>query len=441
LIWFSLDFKIHIFIILFSESHAGHYIPSMMQYILQRNDNLDKSISPPRVKINLRGGAIGNGWVDPYYQYAAADLAFSIGMIDRAQKENLDKKEEQCRMNLDKGNYKSTVCYDLLDDIVNSSGGTAGQAKVSIYDNRMWEKRGQARSFPPGHMDVERYLGGLHNNGMKVNYQDVLRAIHAEESISVNQQFQECTDPPYLALANQDGLGVTKEVVQILEHHTKPKLLFFNGMNDMICNHIGNEKFLDNLDWLHTKDWILAKRYAWGYDSAFIEHTKAHGPTGYIKEYDNLAFLKIASSGHMVPMDLPDVALEMMRNFMFQVSFGSNYQNLQSMTPQGKDDKCITTSSTSSTKYNGDDDEEAEDSRQLLTKQFISGGSFGVAIGMTVMVLFNIWSGKPRTKKHELVLIGHDSEEGDTYGYSDDPETELVISPTRKRVVLDGELT
>lgn len=421
------------------ESHAGHYIPSMMDYILKRNDDTSKMTSP-RVKIDLTGAAIGNGWFDPYYQYAAADLAYSIGLIDLAQKQALDDKEEKCREKLQNGELRSGVCFDLLDKIVDDASGNHGDTTLSIYDNRKWEKRNADREFPPGHKDVEAYLGGWytmgrHASGMEINYEDVLKALHAEESIG-RQRFKECTDPPYNALSHQDGLGVTKEIVNILSHGTKPKLLFFNGMNDMICNHVGNEKALDNLEWEHIKEWTLAKRSAWAFDSDFINNKGGpNGPVGYIKEYQNLMFLKIASSGHMVPMDLPDVALEMMRKLMFQKSFGgSNAQSLGRSVPNGNNKDCpfcptCTDSSTISTEANtvSHDDflpnEKAEEDEATgyFTRQFVMGMWSGGVVGIGIILIFKAWKSK-RSSQFDLARISNGN------GYSDDPETEMVIS-------------
>ena len=56
------------------ESHAGHYIPSMMDHILKQNDDSNPA-TQPRVIVDLVGAAIGNGWTDPYYQYAGAEAA------------------------------------------------------------------------------------------------------------------------------------------------------------------------------------------------------------------------------------------------------------------------------------------------------------------------------------------------------------------------------
>lgn len=109
---------------------------------------------------------------------------------------------------------------------------------------------------------------------------------------------------------------MVNEVVQVLEHdlegEDKVRLLFFNGVTDLICNHVGNEVMLEKLPWKHTEDYVRAERAAWK------SKTQAGDKiSGYIKGYDNLLYLKILDSGHMVPMDLPDVALDMMRLFIY----------------------------------------------------------------------------------------------------------------------------
>ena len=81
------------------ESHAGHYIPSMMDYILQMND-IAATQTPPRIRIPLSGAALGNPWTDPFHQYAAADIAYSYGFVDAAQKKHLDDLEMVCRQNI-----------------------------------------------------------------------------------------------------------------------------------------------------------------------------------------------------------------------------------------------------------------------------------------------------------------------------------------------------
>ena len=62
-----------------------------------------------------------------------------------------------------------------------------------------------------------------------------------------------------------------------------------------VCNHAGNERSLDKLPWKHNADFAVAPRYAWSAKS------EVNGKiSGYMREYDNLKFLKINDAGHMV---------------------------------------------------------------------------------------------------------------------------------------------
>jgi carboxypeptidase C (cathepsin A) len=66
------------------ESYAGHMIPSIATYILSRNKEAGAR------KINLKGIAIGNGWVDPHsHVKAAITTAYATGVIDSKQEHAL----------------------------------------------------------------------------------------------------------------------------------------------------------------------------------------------------------------------------------------------------------------------------------------------------------------------------------------------------------------
>mgnify|MGYP005990620989 CR=1 FL=1 len=49
------------------ESHAGHYIPNMIQHLLERN----AQAQPGQLLVDVRGAAMGNPWVDPPSQVCA----------------------------------------------------------------------------------------------------------------------------------------------------------------------------------------------------------------------------------------------------------------------------------------------------------------------------------------------------------------------------------
>ena len=315
------------------ESHAGHYIPSMMNYIHQQNlkltsDGGGTGTSSPtaaaaNIEIPLAGALIGNGWVDPIYQYSAQDAAYGTGLVGLAQKRNLEVEELECRKKLQQGSYVNNICFSLLDQVVDNSQGVGSNYVVSQYDSRKWEVRNKPRDFPPGHTQVENYLGGHGRSvfdGTQHTFKDVLDVIHASPSLEAGQSFRECTDPPYNALKHQDGLGVTSDVKDLLNTNSI-RMLFFNGIHDLICNHVGNEEAVENIEWEYQTSYQKSERYGWKSIS-----TGEIG--GYMKEFNNLMYLKVLNAGHMVPMDVPDVSLDMLRTFIFNKSFQTYQQNI-----------------------------------------------------------------------------------------------------------------
>lgn len=306
------------------ESHAGHYIPSMMNYILGQNDDNDGG-RENKIIIPLSGAAIGNGWMDPYYQYAAAEAAYGKGLIGRSQWHALDLEEKKCQDQLGAGVYGASVCFDLLSAIVDGSYGTSLPYRVSTYDARRSEPKHGSRTFPPGHKVVETYLGGWDLDGNEPPgsldpqiSKQVLTTIHAEAAAAAGQVYQECTNPPYNALSHQDGKGVVPDIVAVLEHPSKPRLLFFNGIEDLICNHVGNEKMLEKLPWKGKEGWIEASRYAWKAASEPDGQV-----SGYMKEHENLGFLKILNAGHMVSAQVCAGALWRFESFLTARLFGT----------------------------------------------------------------------------------------------------------------------
>eukprot|EP01041_Mallomonas_annulata_P003070 gene3070-6020_t len=291
------------------ESHAGHYIPSIAAYIKNKNSNLDENKD---IFINIKGLAIGNGWIDPYNQYDVSDFAHGMGLITNGQKNKLKRNEKQCRSYLKQGRLSESVCFSLLDDVV-AGTGLGSSNKMLIYDSRKFVQN--ARWFPPGHEQVEKYL----------NKQDVRRAIHAT---AASHKYVECADPPYNALSHQDGKGVTEELKTLLD--AGMPVLLYSGQFDVICQHLGTERMLQDLDWSGRQGWMDTKVGVWLVDGQ---------PAGYLKAYRNLQSLVVLDSGHMVPMDRPKQALEMIKKFIAGQSL-SNGDSRLGVNSQPLDSDC-----------------------------------------------------------------------------------------------------
>ncbi len=277
------------------ESHAGHYIPNMVKHLLEKNK------ADAGIKVDVQGAALGNPWVDPKNQYDASELAHSLAIISKGQQNHLDEQKARCQKELRTGKYTSRTCFGLLDDIISASTA-GGLPKVLMYDARKYVH--STRDFPPGKADVERYM----NRG------DVRRALHVEES---TQRFRECADPPFDALAHQDGKGATTELAYVLDAGVR--VLVYSGQYDLICNHLGTEAALRGLDWNGKDNWGESHPGVWQVN---------HQPAGYSRQYRNLQSLVVLNSGHMVPLDQPEVALEMFRGFLEGKEFSPQHNKI-----------------------------------------------------------------------------------------------------------------
>jgi carboxypeptidase D len=314
------------------ESYAGHYIPLMMSYIREKN------LNETNIDIRLSGAAIGNGWIDPYHQFSIHQAAYGHGIVDQEQVNALDEMERACLKDYVRGEETPAVCWDLFDTVIDNSAGDDDDAPyhVSPYDVRVWDKDGETTEYPDGYKIVESYLGGHSVPHGKpeigVSYANVLDAIHASPSKKAGQRYTECNSAPSCALPDSDD-GVTQEIVELL--HAGLNLLFYNGVYDLVCNHVGNEKALDHLEWEHQSEFMLAKGYAWASSSASSDGNNIAIPVpiaGYIKQYENLLFLKVLNSGHMVPWDQPLASFDMIKTFLYKKDSFKTYE--QNITPK-----------------------------------------------------------------------------------------------------------
>lgn len=94
------------------------------------------------------------------------------------------------------------------------------------------------------------------------------------------------------------------------------------------------------LPWSKISDYKQQQRYAWesGVDASEKANYSPGRPDGYIKQFENMSFLKILEAGHMVPMDQPAIALAMIKTLLFgnrisNKSFLSSLQDLPIADP------------------------------------------------------------------------------------------------------------
>ncbi|KAE8899688.1 Pheromone-processing carboxypeptidase [Phytophthora fragariae] len=395
---------------LFGESHSGRWIPEFSERILEKNNNPNYHI-----KIDLAGVGIGNGWVHPRIQYEYSDYAHGLGLLTFGQVRSLKAAYADCLAVLDGGTYYSKKCFDNMDAITGSVRAGNGGNSLNFYDVRQYVH--SVGAYPSGQNNIVKYMNKL----------EVRKALHGNED--KNFRFELCSNGVYQALSKFDGVSTLDKVESLLQGGLR--MLFYNGQWDMMCNHYGTEKLLLNLNWNGSDAYQQANKYTWR-----VEGRKE--PAGFAQQGGNLTYVVVTGAGHMVPMDVPDVAADMVHRFVNNLDFNDKQQSVLNTRLNATDleaSLCYSPSDASGTDVAYSTQGQTIGSSNhvhigitwLWVALIIAAVSSILAVCVTLACLRNRRHGQ---SDHEMITQVSDDEDADQLedeseeGYSDDEDIE-----------------
>ncbi|KAF2672778.1 carboxypeptidase B-like-like protein [Microthyrium microscopicum] len=299
--WFELfpDFS-HDDIYFAGESYAGQHIPHIAEAILDRN----KQSAKPW---NLKGLLIGNGWISGPDQYPAyLQFAYEKGLLKAGTQESrvIEAKQNACTQVLsDGGKDRVDVpeCEAILSEILFQTSTGDGNSRMcyNMYDVRLKDKHPSCgMSWPPDLEQVTPYL----------RRPDVTAALHIDNA-KQRAGWTECNGAVGGAFRARASTPAVKLLPDILK---EIPIILFSGDQDLICNHLGTEELIHNLEWNNGKGFEIspgtwAPRRAW---------TVASESAGFYQEARNLTYVLFYNSSHMVPFDHPRRTRAMLDRFM-----------------------------------------------------------------------------------------------------------------------------
>jgi serine carboxypeptidase-like clade 4 len=315
------------------ESYAGHYVPAISAKIVEENG---KKQQP---HINLKAMAIGNGLVEPLTQYGAySDFMYSNGLVDEETHASVnDAYNTTCApaivacqsdsrtvvqaalkaaaLGAFPGSLPSLaasspelagspmscilaadVCNaGVVEPLLNAAAAKEGHT-VNVYDIR------DSCSHPPlcyDMSDLDAYMG----------LPDVLEAL----GVSGGRTWTECSTSVHMLLTEDWMQNLELRIPTILASGVR--VLIYAGDQDFICNVEGNRRWVDVMQWGEADAFAAAPQQTW--------HVNGQ-PAGLAKSAGGLTFLQVFQAGHMVPMDQPEAALDMLHRVLDGRSFGDS---------------------------------------------------------------------------------------------------------------------
>lgn len=243
-------------------------------------------------QINLVGVAIGNGLPNPWVQYSAyAEYALMNRLITFNDYLRLLPQFRQCETMMQFGVEGGRAqCDALFGQIITGSSASydmsntdTSQNKFNCYD--ITKPCFGALCYNFSYMD--EFL----------NQEKILKALGVPEG----KRWESCNSSVGDHMAKFDwSKNAAPKLIDLLNNGIK--VLMYHGDLDFICNWVGGEKAIDGVEWVGQGEWMKTKYVNIGF--------------GLARKYKNLGFIKFSNAGHMVPMDQPESALEMINTLM-----------------------------------------------------------------------------------------------------------------------------
>ncbi|KAM3957843.1 venom serine carboxypeptidase-like [Aphomia sociella] len=267
------------------ESYAGKYVPALAYTIHKKNANA-------KLKVNLKGIAIGNGLSDPEHQMLYSKYLYQIGLIDWNQEKVFSEYEKKTVNYIKEEKWDEAFdTFDLLlnGDLINGKSIFHNMTGFNFYFNYLHSKDYIAADF-----------------GKLLQKSTVRRQIHVGDLPFNNGTIVE------EHLKKDVMKSVAPWVSELLDNYY---VVIYNGQLDVIVAYPLTVNYLRNLNFTGSDEYKTAKRYVWEVDGEIA---------GYVKQAGKLVEIMVRNAGHMVPGDQPKWALDLITRFTHEKTYNKH---------------------------------------------------------------------------------------------------------------------
>jgi len=273
---------------LFGESYAGHYLPAIGNAIVVAN----KNVQPGNINLNLIGIGIGDGLTDPLIQFGQmAQYVMDNGLIKQNTYAAANKVYAQCAQAINSKSWADA--FDLCSEVIQVIA--AAIPNFNVYDIRV----------KCGPNPLCYNFNGVQALFQKANVKTAIG--------TTGQTWTQCDTEVYSNLINDFTQNLEIYIPSILAANVS--VLVYSGVDDFICNYYGGRNWTAAMVWPGQATFNNTAYSNWVVNGSVAGQVKANPP---------LTWLQVSNAGHMVPMNQPVNALDMLTRFVNGVSFSSS---------------------------------------------------------------------------------------------------------------------
>ncbi|KAL4712871.1 hypothetical protein ACJJTC_011941 [Scirpophaga incertulas] len=259
------------------ESYAGHFVPALAGKVLHPPPQMNKT-NLKDISINLKGLIMGNPMIDRQDEVNLTSAYYNWGLIDT------------------QGVIAARPLQEKYQRAIASKNETEASNVRNVLVDELSRLSYQVQTYNAlkGDLKVNSFVEFITTS-------QVREAIHAGHDIQFtlsNVTVHEKLVPDFL---NE----MSSKVEELLEHY---RILIYCGQLDLTVPCVPNaEARRKHWHWNGREEFLKSPRLPWVYNNSLA---------GYVKSGGRLTEVLVRNSGHLVPLDTPAQANDMITHFI-----------------------------------------------------------------------------------------------------------------------------
>ena len=317
---------------IFSESYGGKVAPVFGSKIVEAQ------AKGFLTEVKLGGVAIGDGavsLVDAGAMYP--DYLFQVSQIDYSQYKTMKALAYDMEIAYKSGDYNTSSNYlgvmmamiqNVTDDVffyniiyhhqpapsLKKASGSYHKTVEMMQSMETYgmmsksEKKKFIKSLKSSSSPMEKLTIDYNGDNVKKLMNGKMREKFGiiPDAIKWGAQGLDC----HSYLADEMIIDVIDSVDDCLEKGVR--VIVYNGMLDLIINSAGQDKWINKLSWSGLQEYYKQNRIPL-YPPSLVKEQRTGA---FHKAYKNFEYYWVLMSGHMVPIDAPEMSLEMVRRIL-----------------------------------------------------------------------------------------------------------------------------
>jgi cathepsin A (carboxypeptidase C) len=259
------------------DGYAGHYIPAIGSYIALEGHDDD---------INLTGVAIGSGWVNPSLQYTSlVDYSQENGLINTYQYYSAKAAFKACQVLIDNNAGVAAVAACKAASTI-----LIGDPSTPWFNPYNISKDCKDKSCKPDWSAMGPFL--------------------AREEIKYifgvgDRKWTACNADVENRLMNDSVSNIKNDIKILLDYGIR--VMAYYGDKDWMYNWRGGQAWTNAQPWAKQEEFNAKLTEKWKIKDKDV---------GEFKAVDGFVFLRVYDAGYYLPQDQPQIALEMINQFV-----------------------------------------------------------------------------------------------------------------------------